>query len=83
LFPEYWGDVARLAAWYRLMVLEKWPHNPEQRMAALKRFLAFDWQNVLQGKDERELDEILVNMLDKADRPDAADDDDDLDRSFS
>jgi len=83
LFPEYWGDVARLAARYRLMVLEKWPHNPEQRMAALKRFLAFDWQNVLQGKDERELDEILVNMLDKAGQPDAADDDDDSDRSSS
>jgi len=76
LFPEYWGAVAQLAARYRLMVLEKWPENPEQRIEALKRFLAVDWRSVLKGRNERELDEVLVNTLD-------TDDNGDLNRSSS
>jgi len=63
IFPKHWEKIALLAADYRKMVQKRWKGDLDEKAAALDRFLAADWLELIKKKDEdllqREMEQLL------------------------
>jgi len=63
VFPERWNRLAKLASKFRIKVQKKWIGQPEEKAAAIERFLNADWQTILKEKSSDEIERKLEDFL--------------------
>ncbi len=63
VFPERWSKLAKLASRFRAKVQKQFKDQPDQKAAALERFLNADWQALLKEKSGPQLEQELEKLL--------------------
>ena len=63
VFPERWSKLAKMAARFRARVQKQFKDQPEQKAAALERFLNADWNTLLKEKSSDEIEQELEKLL--------------------